>query len=103
MSDKQILVTLKNGSQEMLQAVNGIMSTLDCLRERNPMHIYELAMVCKDSTHQCWNGIDEDLKKRSLMMPDGRVHATIKNIINSAVIIDGSNISIVDPKVQENE
>jgi len=91
-------VTLKNGTEEAMPLVTVTMFSLQDLGKKSPLAVYELVMLCRDREHKIFSlRLADDLKGRSLIQLDGRVHASIKNIVLSAATGDGLDMVIGSP------
>lgn len=90
-------VWLKNGTEEVAPLVKMTMLLLHKLIKENPIALYELAMVCRDSKHIPFGDTEEELRKQKLLQLDGKVHSSIRNVVLSAVVGDGFDMSLVNP------
>lgn len=97
------VVTLKNGTTEAKALVNATMLVLRDLAESDPLLLYELTMLCRDSSHQLWGSAGAKLKDRKLIEADGRVHQSIRNIVLSAVTGDGFDMCLTSPLEEPTE
>jgi len=93
------LVKLKNGAEAMPSAVAVVMMSLEQLFRDHPIAAYELVMKCRDRNHKIFGngGIQEDLQRRALMIGDGHVHESIRDVILSAVSGDGLQMTLSNP------
>lgn len=91
-------VQLKNGTTELRALVNITIFTLRSLIKESPLALYELVELCKDRDHEVFSDVlGDDLKARSLIQSDGRVHGSIRNIVLSAVTGDGLSMELGSP------
>ena len=90
-------VWLKNGTEEVKMMIVFTMDLLRSLLHDNPIAMYELVMVCRDSKHIPFGNTSEELQKLLLLQPDGRPHNSIRNIVLSAVMGDGLDMCLVNP------
>lgn len=90
-------LTLKNGSTEVEGLVVVTLHALTTLTQEDPIALYELWEKCKDHKHTMWADTAEELKKRNLTQPDGSVHGSIRNIVLSAITVEGLDIHLDSP------
>ena len=93
------LVRLKNGSEELDVAVDATMLHLRALENTDPIALTQLQGVCEtDDPHgfPFFSGMREKLEGLRLL-EDGVAHSTVRNIVLSAVVMDGPFPSVVDP------
>lgn len=90
-------VTLKNGAVEAEPVVVTAMVTLRHLFSTNPIAAYELVMKCRDSQHEFWVGTEQELRKLSLVQPDGNIHDSVRNIVLSAFEGEGLDMTLTSP------
>lgn len=101
---------LKNGTEETVAIVSVTMQKLQRLQDARGSYrdaggglacLYELVHLCKDSTHSLYNSVCNKLDALNLVVKreDGSyyVHESIRNVILSAVKIDGFDVDIIDP------
>lgn len=89
---------LKNGSEEVASLVTVTMMALDGLMKGNPMVLYELNEICKNSKHEIFgNRIEPILRDLKLMDENGKIHTSIKNIVLSAIAGEGLGLVLVNP------
>lgn len=97
-------VQLKNGTTELKGAVNTTYFTLRELSKTSPLAVYELMELCNNRDHKIFSDrLEQDLLTFGLIQQGGRVHPTIKNVVLSAVVRDGFDISLVSPLADESE
>ena len=87
-------VRLKNGSEELKVLVNLTMFSLRSLLQNNPTDFYDLVMVCRNKNYGVTN---QALLNRLGLMQGNLVHTSIKNVVLSAVIGDGLNMTLTSP------
>ena len=87
-------VRLKNGSEELKVLVNLTMFSLRSLLQDNPTDFYDLVMVCRNKNYGVTN---QTLLNRLGLMQGNLVHTSIKNVVLSAVIGDGLNMTLTSP------
>jgi len=87
-------VRLKNGSEELKVLVNSTMFSLRSLLQNNPTDFYDLVMVCRNENYGVTN---QTLLNRLGLMQGNLVHTSIKNVVLSAVIGDGLNMTLTSP------
>jgi len=95
------IVKLKNGTTEAKPLVNATMLILRDLVDNDPITLYELTMLCRDSSHQLWGSAGTKLKERNLVESDGRVHQSIRNVVLSAVTGDGLDMCLSSPLAED--
>lgn len=92
------IVRLKNNSEEAVPLVNVMMVSLRLLLEEQPVTFYELVMLARDWQHDLFGNTGDKLRERHLIQQDGRMHASLRNIILSAVEGNGLKMSLGDPR-----
>lgn len=90
-------VRLKNGTNEVVKLVKMTMFNLREMMNSEPMVILELVEKCRYDAYIFWGDFEQRLKDRSLILPNGRVHQSIKNVVLSAFEGEGMDIVLVDP------
>jgi hypothetical protein len=91
------VVKLKNGSEEALDQVNAFMYTLRRLFKDEPIAAYDLVLKARNPEHQIFDAARNKLKHFALLLPDGEMHDTVRNIIVSAVTGEGFQMVLNDP------
>ena len=91
------LLKLKNGSEEPDVLVTSTMMSLRGLLGNNPIAFYELTMKCRDDSHEFFGNTEKDLQGLRLVQTDGKIHKSIRNIVQSAVTGDGLDLSLESP------
>lgn len=90
-------VRLRNGAEEASVLVRLMMWQLGELFKTQPIHFYELVMLCRDPAHRLFGATANDLVAMKLVtLVDGgpaQVHDSIRNIVLSAV--DGEDLEMV--------
>jgi hypothetical protein len=96
-------VKLKNGSEEVEALVKVTMISLGGLFEEKPLVFYDLVMYCRDNSYE-WFGHNQSIcKELSLLLPDGSVHDSIKNIVLSAAVGSDLDMRLVSPVAETKE
>lgn len=91
------LVKLKNGAEESDKAVAVITISLEHLFTTMPVLAYDLVMKCRDADYRLFGNTAVLLHERGLMDTSGHVHETIRNVVLSAVIGDGVEMTLTNP------
>ncbi len=94
-------VNLKNGSEEHGALVNVVLYSLNKLMADLPIVLYELVQVARDASHEPFGETGKDLEKRGLLQPDGRMPESIRNVVLSAVVGEGLDLELVNPRATE--
>lgn len=97
--DNDDMVYLKyNTIPIRVSTATAVMINLQELLKNMPIAFYELVMLCRDSEHAIFNEVLKlELIGRALLREDGSVDCTIKEVVLSAVIGDGSEMRLVSP------
>ena len=90
---------LHNGSEELATGVSAVMLTLRSLYNTNPMAFYDAAMIARDPAYQPFGSNGAKLQALAILDGAGRMHASIRNVIASAVVGNGLDMSLRDPRV----
>lgn len=90
-------VLLRNGTEEGEIMVKSALFSLDQLAKAHFVALYELAALCRDPKHTLWGDTSDILQRLSLVMPDGRVHESIRNVVLSAVTGEGADMALRNP------
>jgi len=93
-------VELKNGSTEMRMLVAGTYMTLKAMFDdiQGVTAFYELVQTCINPEHEIFSDVQKQyLIDKALMKSDGQVHGSIKNIVLSATVGEGVDLSLVSP------
>jgi hypothetical protein len=98
----QTTVKLKNGSSETAISVQMAMIPLREIAEKETLLFYELVQLCRDPQHQMLKMYGSRLKERYGLVSevfDGKyeVHASVRNVVLSAVTGDDSALAVVSP------
>ena len=93
-------VKLRNGKEEIESLVWSTGTSLKELLKKKPMALYHLVMKCRDHNYQLTDKVAEYLKSQDLILQDGTVHDSIKNIVLSTVVGEGINMELVSPLAQ---
>ena len=87
-----------NTIKSSMPLVTATMLSLALLLAKQPIHFYELVMKCRDENHQIFgNLIEPELKKLMLLQADGIPHRAIKEIVLSAVVGEGLEMTLQSP------
>lgn len=111
-----VLVTLKNGTTESRAGVEAIMSWLRWLASNNRAALYVLYRMTRDSDHNAADSFEElrelglvpteaqviplleMLESNRLLDEDWGVPGTVRNVVMSAVIVNGpGDMRVEDP------
>lgn len=91
------LVRLKNGSEEPEALVKATMLHIQSLAQTDPIALAQLHGVCENSHNfPFFQGMREKLEGLSLL-GHGEPHESVRNIVLSAVVMDGPFPQVVDP------
>lgn len=92
------IVKLKNGKEEPFSVVISTMMNLEALWKRGidgMCAVYDLRELCRNPEY---NAIYLDLlQKMSLVSTDGIIHSQVRNIVESAVVGEGLNLTLQLP------
>ena len=95
------MAKLKNGSEERDAAVAATMISLKYLWNSGFSGITvisDLLQICKnDPTYRAFGDNEETLKELALLQEDGKPHATIRNIVLSAISGEGLEMTLESP------
>ena len=94
------LVKLKNGSSEPGASVGTSMLTLKDLWGSGIdgiCAVSDLYERCRNPSHSIAAGELKTLKTVGLVKEDGSVHATIRNVVLSAISGDGADLELGEP------
>ncbi len=91
------VVKLKNGAEEAAVLVAATMLSIHRLWDKEPIIGYELVMKCRDRNHKFFGVAGKKLAELALVSPSGDVHDSIRNIVVSAVVGDGLEMSLISP------
>ena len=98
------MVTLKNGAVvpkvAVMAAMMGLKGLLDGSLRMGPLGpicLIELVSKCRNPEHQLLGNISELLTSSGFLNLDGALHKITKNIVLSAVIVEGPKITLQDP------
>jgi hypothetical protein len=86
------MVELRNGEKEDITVVNDIMKSLASLHSSSPIAFVHLYKKCADPTFKILGADKKTLIEKKLMLPDGSISSTVRNIVISGVIFDEYNI-----------
>lgn len=90
-------VELRNGAVEATPLVTVAMMSLRHLMNEKPLALYDLVMVCRDSSYEWFGDNLQESQNLSLVQPDGKVHESIRNIVLAAVTGDGLDMRLESP------
>lgn len=79
------------------------MISLEDLLGSHPVDFYGLVMKCRDRNYQFFGNTGEILKQYSLVQSDGNVHASIRNVVLSAVVGEELDMTLGSPVAHINE
>lgn len=102
------MVRLRNGQEEVASLVAVTMMSLDKLIEDGKvMVVYELVELCRDPNHKPWGQTGKELKSIGLASQgdsgEWHVHNSIRNVVLSAAIGEGLDMTIGNPKDMEHK
>ena len=83
--DLKQLVTLKNGSQEVLSTVLVFKLLLDTLLKTNPVALYELAEKAHNPGYTYKHGSKKVLQEMKFVAPNGEMHSSLRNVVASTI------------------
>jgi hypothetical protein len=87
------LVTLKNGSTEPKPAISATALAAKYLMKSDPIAFYELVEICRNPNHTPFENTAEKLQSMALLGSNKLPHATVRNVIVSAV--EGEKLAMV--------
>ncbi|MFI5748903.1 hypothetical protein ACIBBE_23910 [Streptomyces sp. NPDC051644] len=93
-------VNLRNGGQAARPVVQTTLMTLEMLHTQRPSALRELALLAADPTY---DPDAEDLQFLTHLRMVGNhliMHDSTRDIVRSAVEVDGDDIRLVDPAVR---
>ena len=90
-------VTLKNGTIEFEPLVRATYMSIGQLFNNEPIAFVELVELCKDRDHELFGNTEEVLKARTLLQPNGTVHESVRNVVQSAVQGEGLEMTLTWP------
>ena len=104
MSDET--VTLKNGTKELKALVDVVVLKLnDLLKDGFDMgglcQLYDLVMICENSTYQAPQENIEALQECHLLQPNGKPTSVVKNVVLSAITGEGTEMVLSSPYEEE--
>lgn len=88
---------LRNGSQEAEPLVITTGLTLRSLIATQPTVFYEAVMLARDPGHSLWGDTSQPLRKMGLIDATGRMHESVRNVVQSSVEGDGIGMRLVNP------
>ena len=92
-------VPLKNGSNEPNATVVTTMLLLEELARCQPILLYELFQVCRDTDYKMFGGCGGDLARMKLLQSNHKPHETVQNIVLSALVPAGFDFKLQDPRI----
>lgn len=98
------MLRLKNGSEANSGLVASVTLNINGLLDEEaacPMAFWDLVLVCQDDGYEPMAACAVELKRSGLMLPDGSVHAAIKDIVLSSVEGEGIDMTLVSPVAAE--
>lgn len=96
-TDSFEIVKLKNGSEQERTQVEAFMDTLRRLFKEEPIAAYDLVLKARNPEHDIFVAAQIKLKEQALLLPNGDVHKTVRNIILSAVTGEGVQMVLRNP------
>ena len=88
---------LKNGSEEGRDFVVVTMELLQILIGKKPIVFDQLVMRCQNENHQFFGSTAKFLKKINFVDSKEYVYDSIRNIVLSAIVGEGLEISLESP------
>jgi hypothetical protein len=73
------------------------MLSLEKLWEENPVALYELVQLARDSSHVLFGGTGGVLRKLALIEPDGELHGVTRDIVLAATEGNGFDLCLRSP------
>ena len=92
-------VILKNGQEEIEELVVVTHALLSELSEKHPLVFFDLVERCRGVDRVLMPQSEELLKDWRLLEQDGKVHASIRNVVVSAVTGDGLGMVLESPVI----
>lgn len=92
-------VRLKNNSEESKILVMSTMITLSQLFSENPLAFYELVQICNNPSHEIFSPVQREALESAGLISQNIVHASIRNIVLSAVEGEGMGMTIGNPVI----
>ncbi len=89
---------LKNGAEEAAATVVAVMMTLDRLFQEEPILTYELVMLARGPKHVLWGDCGRKLADLALLDHTLQMHASVRNVVLSAITGDDLGMQLGDPK-----
>jgi len=99
-----IAVKLRNGTEEAKALVQVVFMHINHLWEQGlggVLTVYDLREVCRGNAAVVSDTNMATLKRLELVGEDGRVHQSIRNIVESALKGEGIETELVSPIVKE--
>ena len=94
-------VLLRTGIEEAKPLVNVVMMSLKGISQKEGLPgvlaVYDLAQKCKNPQYAFFGKAEELLKKYALVQEDGKIHSSIRNIVNAASEGEGLEHRLVNP------
>ncbi len=96
-------VTLRTGIEAHEGTVAGVTTSLGALMKdaAGALAVYDLVQICRDPAYSAFVGSVSELQRRNLLMPDGRVHQVVKEIVLAGTEGDGLDLRLVNPVTGE--
>lgn len=99
---KDLLVKLRNGTTEVKPLVSIVMHSIrQLLNDGKALVVYDLAMICRDSSYKPFGQAGTVLKNLKLVEESGgkyHVHESIKNIVLSSATGEGLDMQFGNPQ-----
>lgn len=94
------IIKLRNGTEEAEPLVKSVMMHLTSLWDSGlpgVLMLYDLREICEGRGNNVAKDTIRSLKERKLVEDDGRVHASIRNVVLSALEGQGLDTTLVSP------
>lgn len=88
---------LKNGTEEDKALVAATMLTARLLLDSNPMAFHDAVMIARDPKYRPFGNLGKTLAGARILQDDGAMHASIRNVLLSAVTGDGLAMVLGSP------
>lgn len=93
-------VKLRNGAEEADILVKSVMLSIENLWQEGlggVLAVYDLREICRGNGTKVSKGNMDTLKRLNLVEPDGRVHQSIRNVVESALKGESFETKLVPP------
>lgn len=95
------MLKLHDGSSESFPTVATTMETMRWIFETDLILGFEAVQIAKDKNHQPFGNAGERLAELALLDHTGRMHDSVRTIINNAATGDGASTGIRWPAPRE--